>query len=93
MVNALSLLLTSLLAACSSSQYYTAASPVVLVQPKRAWEKPGSTMKDENRARMQCGEELRGNEELRSKGVSDDWSNAARACMARKGFSKTPRGR
>jgi hypothetical protein len=79
------------LAAClhTGSSYtgpYTASSPSVLVQPThRAWLKPGSTMEDENVARKECGDELRGNEQLR-KGSRSAWSAAFEACMQRKGF-------
>lgn len=89
------LLVVLLLGGCVSPPPYTEDSPRVLVEPKhRAWLKPDSTMEDENRARKECGEELRNNEELRKRGVlSDEWSNAARACMARKGFHKSKRRR
>lgn len=73
---------------CASSSEYTANGGAVLVQPThRAWLKPGTTMDDENIARKECGEEIRGNKELRKKGaLSDDWSDAYEACMNKKGF-------
>ena len=75
---------------CKTGHLYPADSSTVLVQPtQRAWVKSGSSMEDENRARKECGEELRNNEEVRRKGaLSDDWSAAARACMNRRGFYK-----
>lgn len=80
------LLLALFLAACASSQTYTANSPKVLVEPThRAWLKPGSTMEDENSARKECGDELRSNEELRKSSMKA-WSDAAHSCMQRKGF-------
>lgn len=82
--------LAMLLIGCRTGYLYPAAgSSPILVQPShRAWIKPGTTIEDEARARRECGEELRNNEELRKKGLSDERSAAARACMNRKGFRK-----
>jgi len=81
--------LALLVAGCRTGHLYPTGAPVALVQPTyRAWLKPGSTMEDENRARKECGEELRSNEALRKKGLSDERAAAARACMARKGFQR-----
>ena len=78
--------LVLLLAGCASSQEYTASSPSVLVQPThRAWLKPDSTMEDENAARKECGDELRSSDELRKSSMKV-WSDAAHACMQRKGY-------
>lgn len=78
------------LCGCMTEDLYSAGAggAAVLVHPERAWDKPGSTMEDENRARKACGEELRANVELRKKGISDERDAAARACMNRHGFYK-----
>lgn len=81
--------LVLLLAGCRTGHLYPArGSSAVLVEPThRAWLKPGSTVEDQDRARKECGEELRNNLEIRKKGaLSDEWSAAAHACMNRKGF-------
>ena len=73
--------LALLLVGCKTGHLYPAAdSSAVLVQPTYlAWIKPASTMEDENLARKECGEELRNNQALRKKGLSDEWSDAYEA--------------
>lgn len=80
--------LALLLAGCETGGLYSAGSATVLVEPThRAWLKPGSTRNDQNRARAECGDEIASDVEIRNKGtLSDEWSDAAHACMARKGF-------
>lgn len=80
--------LVLVLVGCRTGHLYPAeGSSAVLVQPThRAWLKPDSTVEDQDRARRECGDELRNNLELRKKGLSDEWSDAAHACMNRKGF-------
>ena len=80
------LLLPLSLAACASSQHYADGSDAVLVQPTIvAWIKPGATEEERSQALRECRIELSSNEQLR-KGPLHEWSEAARACMARSGF-------
>lgn len=52
---------------------YTASSPSVLVKPTiKVWTKPGATEEDERIAGRECGDELRGNEELRKESAKFD---------------------
>lgn len=82
----LSVLLLSV-AGCKTGDLYPASNSPVLVEPSyRAWLKPESTVEDQDRARKECGEELRNDEKLRKKGLSDEWSDAYEVCMNRRGF-------
>src|SRR5690606_5893299 len=67
--------------------YPAAGSSAVLVKPThRAWLKPDSTVEDQDRARKECGEGLRNNEQLRKQSMTA-WSDSFEMCMNRKGFS------
>lgn len=75
------------LAGCETGHLYpVAGSSAVLVTPThRAWLKPGSTVEDQDRAREDCGEERRNDEQLRKESL-EVRSDAYEACMNRKGF-------
>jgi len=79
--------LALLLVGCNTGHLYPAAgSSAVLVKPThRAWLKPDSTVEDQDRARKECGEGLRNNEQLRKQSMTA-WSDSFEMCMNRKGF-------
>lgn len=82
----LSVLVMSATSCATGHLYPAAGSSAVLVTPSfRVWNKPGTTLEDEDRARRECGDELRDDEELRGQPLSVR-SAAFHSCMLSKGF-------